>query len=162
MAYITAAETKIIRDNLKKSYPEIKFSVRNRHHSSVDVTILKAPYKFELNGKDYRDVNQYHYYGASECLNHEGELVKPHTHQNILKGILAIISEKHWDKSDAMTDYFNCAFYYSLSIGSWSKPFEKVAKKTAKSVKRVAKKVVSPVVAVGASRYFPASRLVTA
>lgn len=162
MAYINAEETKVIRDNLKEKYPEIKFSVRNRHHSSIDVTILRAPYNFELNGAEYRDVNQYHYYGASECLNHEGNLVKPHTHQKILKDILEIISAKHWDKSDAMTDYFNCAFYYNLSIGSYSKPFEKVAKKGAKKVKRVSKKVVSTPVRTGVSSYFPYSRLVTA
>lgn len=162
MAYISAEETKEIRNNLKKAYPEIKFSVRNRHHSSVSVTILSAPYNFELNGKDYRDVNQYHFDTANSHVNHNDELVKPNSHRHILRGILAIISEKHWDKSDAMTDYFNCAFYYNLSIGSWSKPFVKVAKKTAKKLKRVATKVVNPVVESPVSRYFPNSRLVTA
>ena len=159
MAYITAAEVKIIRDNLKKAYPEIKFSVRNDNHSTVRVTIKESPYKFELNGAEYRDVNRYHFYGASECLNHNEELVKPHTHQKMLKNILEIIGAKHWDKSDSMTDYFCCAFYYYLSIGSYDAPYKKVAKKAAKKVKRVSKKVVKPVVQVGVSRYFPASRI---
>jgi hypothetical protein len=124
MAYITKEETAEIRNNLKKAYPEIKFSVRMRHHSTVLVTILESPYNFELNGKDYRDVNAYHFDTDSERQDYDGNTIKPHTHRDILKGILAIISANHWDKSDIMTDYFHCAFYYDLSIGSWQKPYK--------------------------------------
>lgn len=129
MAYITKEETKEIRDNLKKAYPEIKFSVRMRHHSTVLVTILESPYNFELNGKDYRDVNVYHIDTQSNesHVDYDGNLVKPHTHLDILKGILKIVSEKHWDKSDIMTDYFNCSFYYYLSIGRWEKAYKLAA-----------------------------------
>lgn len=36
-----------------------------------------------------------------------------------------IVKKYHWDKSDSMTDYFNCAFYYDYSVGRWDKPFQK-------------------------------------
>jgi len=126
MAYITKEATKEIRDNLKKTFPEIKFSVRMKHHSTVLVTILESPYDFELNGKDYRDVNTYHYQ-TGERLDYDGNLIKPHTHQDILAKILKIISAKHWDKSEIMTDYFHCAFYYYLSIGRWEKAYKLAA-----------------------------------
>jgi hypothetical protein len=134
MAYITKEETAEIRNNLKKAYPEIKFSVRMRHHSTVLVTILESPYDFELNGKEYRDVNQYHInnQGNESHVDYDGNTIKPHTHLDILKGILKIISEKHWDKSDIMTDYFHCSFYYYLSIGAWGKSYKlKAAAKAA-------------------------------
>lgn len=129
MAFITKEETKEIRDNLKKAFPEIKFSVRMRHHSTVLVTILESPYDFELNGKEYRDVNTYHInsQGNESHVDYDGNTIKPHTHLDILKGILKIVSEKHWDKSEIMTDYFNCAFYYYLSIGRWEKPYKLAA-----------------------------------
>jgi hypothetical protein len=126
MAYITKEETAEIRNNLKKAYPEIKFSVRMRHHSTVLVTILESPYNFELNGKEYRNVNQYHLntQGNEPTVDYDGNIIKPHTHLDILNGILAIISANHWDKSDLMTDYHHCAFYYYLSIGEWEKSYK--------------------------------------
>lgn len=36
----------------------------------------------------------------------------------------AIMYADHWDESDVMTDYFHCAFYVSIDIGSWNKPYE--------------------------------------
>lgn len=35
-----------------------------------------------------------------------------------------ILCEDHWDKSDIMTDYFNCSFYISINIGRWDKAYE--------------------------------------
>lgn len=143
MAYITKEEVKVIRDNLKKSFPEIKFSVRkNAYSSTVYVVIKESPYNFELNGKDYRDVNQYHYDTHMDGRDYDENIVKAHNHRNLLRKIFAIISAEHWDKSDAMTDYFNCAFYYYLSIGEYTKPYRIVARKAAKSVNRVSKVVI--------------------
>ena len=36
-----------------------------------------------------------------------------------------------YDDSDAMSDYFDTAFYYELSVGSWDKPYKRVNKKAA-------------------------------
>lgn len=140
MAYIRKEEVKIIRDDLKKAFPEIKFSVKkNAYSSTVYVTIKESPYDFELNGKEYRDVNQYHFDTDMDGHDWDENIVKAHTHRPLLRKIFAIISKEHWDKSDMSTDYFNCAFYYYLSIGEYTKPYKKVAKKAAKTVKRVVK-----------------------
>jgi hypothetical protein len=39
--------------------------------------------------------------------------------------MIKIMKGQGWyDKSDAMTDYFNTAYYLSLNIGKWDKPYE--------------------------------------
>jgi hypothetical protein len=35
-----------------------------------------------------------------------------------------IMYADHWDKSDSMTDYFHCAYYISMRVGRWNKPYE--------------------------------------
>lgn len=36
----------------------------------------------------------------------------------------AIMHVDHWDKSDIMTDYFHCAYYVSMNVGRWDKPYK--------------------------------------
>lgn len=36
----------------------------------------------------------------------------------------AIMHVDHWDESDIMTDYFHCAYYVSMNIGRWDKPYQ--------------------------------------
>ena len=118
MAYISAEEVKVIRNTLKATFPISsgwKFSVRGRDHSSVTVTVLQAPI-FMLADEDFDitnvDVNQYY------IEDHFTGDVK-----TVLLMIKSIITRTHWDKSDIQTDYFNCAFYYNMKIGTWEKEF---------------------------------------
>jgi hypothetical protein len=37
-------------------------------------------------------------------------------------------SQNWYDESDITTDYFHTAYYLSLSIGKWDKPYVQVAK----------------------------------
>lgn len=41
-----------------------------------------------------------------------------------MQELLDILNADHWDKSDLMTDYFNCSFYIDLNVGKWNKPYE--------------------------------------
>jgi hypothetical protein len=43
MPYISTDETKLIRNNLKKKFPEFKFSVTTEHHSTLRIVILSGP-----------------------------------------------------------------------------------------------------------------------
>lgn len=38
----------------------------------------------------------------------------------------AIMHVDHWDESDIMTDYFHCAYYVSMNVGRWDKPYKLV------------------------------------
>ena len=133
MAYITKEESAVVRADLKEAFPELKFSVRIRDNTNHTVSIMAGPYDFvETRKKDpYRehfdeqmgaeefiikrdhfDVNHYHL-DRSEIVNHKA----------ILQKVVKIAMKNHWDKSDMMTDYFNCAFYFHLEVGQWNKPY---------------------------------------
>ena len=120
MAYIDAKDTKVIRENLKKEFPNLKFSVRNRDHSSVEVSIVSGDIDFADSGLNlsngYARVNEYNLpqYGILEKI-----------FSKIFDIIKFSSDNKYFDKSDIMRDYFNTAFYYNLSVGSWRKEYKK-------------------------------------
>lgn len=116
MAYITADEVKAIRVALRKEYPLYKWSVTKNHHSGVNVSIMAGPVSFSeiLDSRNYSQINEYH-------LDHYGE------YEKFLRDVVNIIktADKQWyDKSDAMTDHFDTAFYIHLSIGRWDRGYE--------------------------------------
>lgn len=120
MAYISADDVKAIRNELKQAFPNWKFSVRKGSGSlSVDVTILQGDAAFE--GSTYQQVNQYwikdHWKDAYDCrvLTQINEIM--HNAPGRAGG------KKFYDNSDAMTDYFDTAFYTHLSIGAWNKNY---------------------------------------
>ena len=124
MAYIRTEEVRAIRNELKEQFPNLKFSVRKLHYSSVKVVIKKGNIDFsDIMRENYADINHYH-------LGQYGE------HQHLFKKIDKVIKTapalaengREWyDNSDAMTDYFDTAFYYNISVGDYNKPYEKVA-----------------------------------
>jgi hypothetical protein len=120
MAYISANDVKAIRAELKEKFPKWKFGVRKGAGSlSVDVTIKQGTASFE--GKTYQQVNQYwidsHWtdYEDAQALKRINEIM--HNAPGRAGG------KVYYDRSDAMTDYFDTAFYTHLSIGSWDQPY---------------------------------------
>jgi hypothetical protein len=121
MAYIRAEEVKAIRDELKLAYPKFKFGVRkNAYGSTVQVTIKQGPADFSdiCDDSGYKQINHYH-------LGNYGH------HQKFFEDIEKIIKTapvkaggREWyDESDAMTDYFNTAYYFDISIGNYDQPY---------------------------------------
>jgi hypothetical protein len=124
MAYIRAEEVKAIRDTLKSAYPKFKFGVRkNAHGSKVHVTIKQGPTDFSdiyQEGRAYADINQYWLgnYGSHRVFFED--IIK------IIKTAPAQAGGREWyDDSDAMTDYFNTAYYFGIEVGEYSKPYVK-------------------------------------
>jgi len=125
MAYIRTNEVKEIRETLKEEFgPELKFGVKKESGGiAVKVTIKKGNIDFSdimREGDQSVAINQYHLgqYGS---------------HAMLFDSIVDIIKKapgkaengREWyDESDAMTDYFNTAFYFNLEVGSWNKPYE--------------------------------------
>jgi len=129
MAYITASETKSIRNALKDEFGKtLKFSVRNSHHSSVNINLLESSvYNLEPN-PDY-DCNEGNGFGFGQV---SPWMTPKDQVENLLKKIDLIAKNapakdggKEWyDNSDMMTDYFNTAYYVFTNIGKWNKPFK--------------------------------------
>ena len=112
MAYITTEEVKVIRQNLKKAFPVKagwKLSVTREHYSSVRVRVMQAPRVYDMQG--HESVNH------MWIKDHYGDSKKGQALQKMNE----IIHAEHWDESDIMTDYFNCAFYVTMGIGKWDK-----------------------------------------
>lgn len=118
MPYISPEEVKEKRSKIKKAFPGFKFSIVNRHHSSIDVSILEAPINMITSDRDHESVNVYyiaeHYQDHPEIKN---VLLKIH---EIINNNNRIISEDG--------DYGSIPrFYTDINIGRWDKPFKFVA-----------------------------------
>lgn len=117
MAYITAQEVKNIRQMLKDQFPEFKFSVSGGNSLKLHVAIMKGSEDFSdiLGTWKSFEINQYNLEGYGR-------------HSDLFQKIFSVMKSQSWfDKSDASTDYFNTAYYMSLRIGQWDKPYERVA-----------------------------------
>lgn len=142
MAYINAKDVKSIRDQLKSEFPEFKFSVRNRHSSSVQITIVSGPVDFGkevyTHGDGYCQVNSYHtekFYGKhAKFLDRIDEIAK--TAPGLAGG------KVYFNETDAQIDYFHVAYYVNIHIGAWDKPYV-VIEKQATAKKAVNKTVVA-------------------
>jgi len=113
MAYISNEDVKEIRNNIKKAFPikeGWKFSIRRLNHSEVNVAIMQSPKSHGFEGDE--QVNQYYIDEHYKDLPLQREM---------LSKLNDIIKEKWWDESDSQSDYFHCAYYYTIHIGKWNK-----------------------------------------
>jgi len=114
MPYITKERVSEIRTELKKEFPNFKFSITRRDSVEVKVVILSAPFNMLTCGENYECVN--HFYIAE----HYKETPA------IMDVLLKINSIMDAGNRTITTDgdYGNIpAFYTDLSIGNWEKPF---------------------------------------
>ena len=132
MAYCNAQDVAQVRKELKETFPNFKFGVRKRDHHAISVTIKAGPTDFSsLFDKDeyskkrqYIQVNGYHidsFYGEhAPFLKQVQQIIKtaPARGEGYHKGT------GYYDRSDAMTDYFDTAYYIDINIGSWDQPYE--------------------------------------
>jgi hypothetical protein len=116
---MTRTNTKEIAKEIRemiKTVKGVKLSVTS-DYNHIDVTIMAAPFEAlmpQYSDKKYSPVNHYSF--------ERSDLLTPEA-VDVFKKVNEIILKYHWDESDAMTDYFNCAFYYSYAVGKWDKPF---------------------------------------
>jgi hypothetical protein len=131
MAYINAQDVAQIRKELKETFPKFRFGVRKDNGMAVRVTIKSGPTDFSSIFKDeysqkrrYAQINGYHmdsFYGEhAEFLKQVQDIIKtaPSRGEGYRKG------EGWYDRSDAMTDFFDTAYYIDINIGAWDQPYE--------------------------------------
>ena len=146
----------IIREKLKKEFPECKFSVTTKYYSmgsSITVALMAAPFdailkkgyldpqthefvEGEADDDGYCQVN--HYYLSDSDYKKQFSL-EPNGYNNgailswkawkVLQRVAEIDRENNWDNSDPMTDYYDVHHHFDLEIGKWNKPFQKIKKK---------------------------------
>lgn len=115
MAYINKETTAKIRKALKDKYPDYVISVTMSNHSSVNVAIMKSSL---FSGISHVRVN---HYWIEEHF--------PEEQAAFLSDVLKTVKDvgEWYDNSDAMTDYFDTAFYINMSVGKYDKAHEFIA-----------------------------------
>lgn len=129
MAYISTKEVKAIREELKVAFPKYKFSVRKSSGSlSVEVSLMKGPKGLletvgeSYSGAGYQQINHYHTHNYGEYKGLFDRIVE------VIKTAPAKAEggSAWYDNSDAMTDYFDTAFYMSVNVGQYGKGYQSV------------------------------------
>ena len=134
MAYINAEDVNHIRVALKKEFPQYKFSGTRDHHLGVNINFMKGPrfaeyeyfdrYSGEMkqdNLDGHHQINHFHlesFYGKenAEILGKVSEIA--HTAPGLAGG------KKYYNNNDIQSDYFDVAYYVSISVGKWNKEYE--------------------------------------
>ena len=117
MAYVSKETKKELAPEIKKVLAEfgVKGTIRVNNHSTLVVTLRKVPTGL-FTPKEIADggVNVYHierhFEGAAKKF--------------LTKLLAAMKGTKWYDRTDAMIDYFDTAWYNDIKIGEWNKPVE--------------------------------------
>jgi predicted P-loop ATPase/GTPase len=117
MAYVSTEQAKEVRNELKKALPSkdgFKLSVTVQHYSTIAVSIMKSPIRFE---KSYEQIN--HYY-----TNNIEDRYQRAVLEIITKTIDRVLGASEGEYHDTMTDCFHNNYFVALSVGKWDKPCE--------------------------------------
>ena len=118
MAYISQKEKKELSVGIKQVLKKygMKGTIGVNHDSSLVVNVQSGVLDFTghfTHGDGYIQVNEYH------IDNHYSGVIK-----NFLNELLKAMKGTKWyNKSDAMVDYFDIAYYMDINIGKWNKPY---------------------------------------
>ena len=122
MPYIDAKEVKAIRESIKKTFPQFKFSVTREHGSSVSIHIMSGPVSFSRfsdKDKGSTSINEYRY---RDHYKDDPELVE------LFSAILCLVNnvkDQHEVVYDG--DYGSVPNYYvNLNVGKWDRPYKEV------------------------------------
>ena len=128
MAYIDAKDVKAIREALKAEFgKDFKFSVTRDHYSGVIVRVMSGVANFydgEMGSRGWpfdghTQINHYHthFYGK-----HQAFIDRVSEIANTAPGLAG--GKNYYCNDDAQSDYFDRAYYVSIHIGRWDKPYE--------------------------------------
>lgn len=121
MAYIGQEHKKKLAPEIKKVLKKygMKGSIRICNHSTLVVNLKEGA--LDLIGdygsdydRDHLQVNTYY------CVEWAKSPVIKSFYDELIK---AMKGDDWYDKSDAMTDYFDIAYYININAGQWNKPY---------------------------------------
>ena len=112
------------RQQLKKDFPQCKFSVTSKSFSGgseISCHLMVAPFEVftdEIDEHSKRDqYDQVNHYNLEDSVFYTKKALV------ILKKVTSMFTSYRYDDSDGQIDYFSTNFYFSLNIGKWDKPF---------------------------------------
>ena len=116
MAYVSKETKKELAPGIKKVLENygVKGTIKVNTYSTLVVTLRKVPAELFTPKELTSGVNVYwieeHFTGVARKF--------------LTELLAAMKGEKWYDRSDAMTDYFDTAWYNSIKFGEWNKPAE--------------------------------------
>jgi len=146
--YDTTLIAKMVREQLKREFPECKFSVTSKYFSGgseINVSLMSAPFQAIVNSphwqERYAQLNEYQLRrpfedssGRQIISNEWVELPEGVAVCNgayitreawkVLQRAAEIGQAQNWDNSEPMTDYFDVNYWFHINIGAWNKPFQ--------------------------------------
>lgn len=134
MAYMSQEKKAKIAAKIKpilKKYG-VKGSLSVRHHSTIVLTLKSGKIDFIANSNRVCSASHYQVSNGFRPNTSGYSDVNPYWFQEhydgvalkFLKEAFAALKGADWyDRSDAMTDYFDTAYYVDLNIGKWNKPY---------------------------------------
>ena len=129
---------KDVRRELKKVFPECKFSVtidRFAGGQSMGVSLMAAPFdpfasESVYHDRGYAQLNRHTF--KARNIQEDGTLQSNGAHLTkqavkVLYKVIQIANQDNWNHSDSMIDYFDVNYYFDIEIGKWNRPFEQTA-----------------------------------
>lgn len=131
MAYMNQSKKAVIQKNLKPILAKygVKGSLRVRNGHAITLTLRSGSVDFVGDMNEYvhgREVNK------NELRRNYNFMVNPYWFNEHYKGTAvqfidevkqAMESADYYDRSDASIDYFDTAYYYDITVGSWDAPY---------------------------------------
>ena len=134
MAYMNQERKQKIAQALKPVLAKfgVKGTLRVRNHTAITLTLKSGPIDFIANSNRVCGNNHYQVSRGFRPNTNSYDQVNPYWFQDHYDGVAkeflteafkALKAADYYDNSDAMTDYFDTAYYYDLNIGRWDKPY---------------------------------------
>lgn len=135
MAYMNQERKAKIAQTLKPILAKykVKGSLSVNNHSTIVLTLKSGAIDFIGNSNRVCGNNFYQVQRGFKPNDVGYDQVNPYWFQDhydgdakafLTEAFKALKSANWYDESDAMTDYFNTAYYVDVNIGKWNKPYE--------------------------------------
>lgn len=122
MAYFDKTMKKEMMPKLKTfatHYGIEKWSVGVRNGSKVELRIWRAPLELLAPQDKERGYATFHGEPTGDRACH----YTAKEHSFFKEAFTVLCSAGYYDNSDAMIDHFDCAYYFSIKIGDWERPY---------------------------------------
>jgi ABC-type proline/glycine betaine transport system substrate-binding protein len=133
MAYMNQEKKAQIAALIKPLLKEygLKGTLSVHNYSTITLNVKQGPIDFIASANEVIEKNSgIHVDGVKKYLDVNVYWVADNytgvAKEFLLKAVKALQGANYYDKSDAMIDYFDTAYYYGIKIGNWDKPYNLV------------------------------------
>lgn len=130
MAYISQQDKARIATKIRPLLDKygVKGTLSLRNHSTLVLTVTKGPIDFIGNFNACAQQRQVDHTPAQGHIQVNTYWCHEHftgpAREFLIEALTALKSADWYEDSDSQTDYFNTAYYITINIGRWDKPYQ--------------------------------------